>query len=59
MTEVSEPRKRYGPAEALAGMTFTALPGRVTGFAGPNGTGKTTTVGILGHHQLLALDTKT
>ena len=35
--EVRELRKRFGPALALDGMTFTALPGRVTGFAGPNG----------------------
>jgi len=28
-------------------MTFTALPGRVTGFAGPNGAGKSTTMRII------------
>jgi len=32
---------------ALDGMTFTALPGRVTGFAGPNGAGKSTTMRVI------------
>jgi ABC-2 type transport system ATP-binding protein len=45
--EVRELRKRYGPAMALDGMTFTALPGRVTGFAGPNGAGKSTTMRVI------------
>jgi ABC-2 type transport system ATP-binding protein len=45
--EVRELRKRYGPAVALDGMTFTALPGRVTGFAGPNGAGKSTTMRVI------------
>jgi len=40
MIEVTELRKRFGPTLALDGMTFTAFPGRVTGFAGPNGAGK-------------------
>jgi ABC-2 type transport system ATP-binding protein len=45
--EVRELRKRFGPALALDGMTFTALPGRVTGFAGPNGAGKSTTMRVI------------
>jgi ABC-2 type transport system ATP-binding protein len=45
--EVRQLRKRYGPATALDGMTFTALPGRVTGFAGPNGAGKSTTMRVI------------
>jgi ABC-2 type transport system ATP-binding protein len=47
MIEVTELRKRYGPATALDGMTFTALPGLVTGFAGPNGAGKSTTMRVI------------
>ncbi len=47
MIEVSELRKRFGPALALDGMTFTAVPGRVTGFAGPNGAGKSTTMRVI------------
>ena len=39
--------KRYGPAVVLDGVTFTATPGRVTGFLGRNGAGKTTTLRIL------------
>ena len=45
--EVDGLRKRYGSATALDGMTFTALPGRVTGFVGPNGAGKSTTMRII------------
>jgi len=47
MIEVAELRKRFGPAVALDGMTFTAFPGRVTGFAGPNGAGKSTTMRVI------------
>ncbi|MGH3166301.1 MAG: ATP-binding cassette domain-containing protein, partial [Trebonia sp.] len=47
MIEVSELRKRFGPVQALDGMTFTVAPGRVTGFAGPNGAGKTTTMRVI------------
>src|SRR5262249_47865049 len=38
--EVSSLRKRFGRTLALDGMTFTVLPGQVTGFVGPNGAGK-------------------
>jgi ABC-2 type transport system ATP-binding protein len=40
--EVNGVRKRFGRALALDGMTFTVMPGRVTGFVGPNGAGKST-----------------
>src|SRR5215218_3725896 len=40
-------RKRFGPAIALDGMTFTVQPGQVTGFVGPNGAGKSTTMRII------------
>jgi len=45
--EVSGLRKRYGPALALDGMTFTVQPGQVTGFVGPNGAGKSTTMRVI------------
>src|SRR4051794_16058828 len=45
--EVVGLRKRYGSTTALDGMTFTAVPGRVTGFVGPNGAGKSTTMRII------------
>jgi ABC-2 type transport system ATP-binding protein len=35
--EVDGLRKRFGPAVALDGMTFTVSSGQVTGFIGPNG----------------------
>jgi ABC-2 type transport system ATP-binding protein len=34
--------KRFGVLSALDDCTFTARPGRLTGFLGPNGAGKTT-----------------
>jgi ABC-2 type transport system ATP-binding protein len=45
--EVSGLRKRFGPALALDGMTFTVPPGQVTGFVGPNGAGKSTTMRVI------------
>jgi ABC-2 type transport system ATP-binding protein len=47
MIEVTSLRKRYGGTLALDDMTFTASPGRVTGFAGPNGAGKSTTMRVI------------
>src|SRR6202522_3454453 len=45
--EVSGLRKRFGPALALDGMSFTVNPGQVTGFVGPNGAGKSTTMRVI------------
>jgi ABC-2 type transport system ATP-binding protein len=45
--EISGLRKRFGPAVALDGMTFTVAPGQVTGFVGPNGAGKSTTMRVI------------
>ena len=45
--EVNGLRKRFGPAIALDGMSFTVLPGQVTGFVGPNGAGKSTTMRVI------------
>jgi ABC-2 type transport system ATP-binding protein len=45
--EVSGLRKRFGPTVALDGMSFTVMPGRVTGFVGPNGAGKSTTMRVI------------
>src|SRR5260370_20946407 len=39
--------KRYGPVLAVDDVSFDVPPGRVTGFLGPNGSGKTTTLRIL------------
>jgi ABC-2 type transport system ATP-binding protein len=45
--EVTGLRKRFGPALALDGMSFTVSPGQVTGFVGPNGAGKSTTMRVI------------
>jgi ABC-2 type transport system ATP-binding protein len=39
--------KHFGPVLAVDDLTFTVEPGRVTGFLGPNGSGKTTTLRML------------
>ncbi|WP_418607735.1 ATP-binding cassette domain-containing protein [Georgenia sp. SUBG003] len=39
--------KTFGAVRAVDDLSFTARPGRVTGFLGPNGAGKTTTLRIL------------
>ena len=45
--EVAGLRKRFGSAQALDGVSFTVLPGQLTGFVGPNGAGKSTTMRII------------
>jgi len=45
--EVRNLSKRFGAVQAVNDLTFTAEPGRVTGFLGPNGSGKTTALSIL------------
>jgi ABC-2 type transport system ATP-binding protein len=39
--------KRYGHITAVEGLTFSPAPGRVTGFVGANGAGKSTTIRML------------
>jgi ABC-2 type transport system ATP-binding protein len=39
--------KRFGELVAVDELTFSLLPGSVTGFLGPNGAGKTTTLRLL------------
>ncbi|MGK5684317.1 ABC transporter ATP-binding protein [Actinoplanes sp. URMC 104] len=47
MIETRGLTKRYGGVDAVRDVTFTAAPGRVTGFLGLNGSGKTTTLRML------------
>ncbi|WP_250030708.1 ATP-binding cassette domain-containing protein [Paractinoplanes maris] len=47
MIEAQGLTKRYGRTDAARDVTFTAAPGRVTGFLGSNGSGKTTTLRML------------
>ncbi len=44
MLEILGLQKRYGDVVALDGASLTARPGRLLGFLGPNGSGKTTTM---------------
>ena len=39
--------KRFGPFQALHGVSFSLEPGEIVGFLGPNGAGKSTTMKIL------------
>jgi ABC-2 type transport system ATP-binding protein len=45
--EITGLHKRFGTTVALDGMTFTVMPGGVTGFVGPNGAGKSTTIRVI------------
>ncbi len=47
MIEVEQLTKRYGTFTAVDDVTFSAQPGRVTGFLGPNGAGKSTLMRML------------
>ena len=54
MIEARGLSKRYGDKLAVDDLSFTVRPGRVTGFLGPNGSGKTTTM-----RMILGLDRPT
>jgi ABC-2 type transport system ATP-binding protein len=47
MIHIDALTKSYGGFTAVDHVTFSAEPGRVTGFLGPNGAGKSTTMRIL------------
>jgi ABC-2 type transport system ATP-binding protein len=47
MITVEALTKTYGRYTAVDDISFTAKPGRVTGFLGPNGAGKSTTMRIM------------
>src|SRR5881275_1301644 len=47
MIEVASLTKRYGELAAIRDVSFTAAPGQILGFLGPNGSGKTTTMRII------------
>jgi ABC-2 type transport system ATP-binding protein len=47
MISVDSVTRTYGDFTAVDDVSFTARPGRVTGFLGPNGAGKSTTMRII------------
>ena len=47
MITVESLTRRYAGFTAVDNVSFTALPGRVTGFLGPNGAGKSTTMRVM------------
>ena len=47
MLEVQGVRKRFGAITAVAGVSFVAPDGRITGLLGPNGAGKSTTLRVI------------
>jgi len=47
MIEVRDLHKSFGAVKAVAGVSFTAQDGQITGLLGPNGAGKTTTLRML------------
>ena len=47
MLEVRNLRKTFGSLVAVDDVSFSVLPGRLTGLLGPNGAGKTTSVSII------------
>ncbi len=47
MITVEQLTRKYGDVLAVDTISFTARPGRVTGFLGPNGAGKSTTMRIM------------
>ena len=49
MIRIEHLTKRYGGFTAVDDISFTAQPGRVTGFLGPNGAGKSTALRMLTH----------
>ena len=47
MITVESLTRRYAGFTAVDDVSFTAQPGRVTGFLGPNGAGKSTTMRVM------------
>lgn len=45
--EVTGLRKRFGQSLALDDLSFSVMPGDLTGFVGPNGAGKSTTMRVI------------
>ena len=47
MIKITNLTKRYGPKEAVRGISFEVKKGEIVGFLGPKGAGKSTTMNVL------------
>ena len=47
LVEVKNLKKKYGSKEAVKGISFNIQKNEILGLLGPNGSGKTTTIGMM------------
>ena len=52
LIEVQNIKKNYGEKEAVKGISFNVEEDEILGLLGPNGSGKTTTIGTVSYTHL-------